>query len=97
MYNKPKYLEALGEWEKAAKEEGVGRAELGFRWIAWHSALDSTGKSGDGLVVGASRPEQVSTTLDYIRKGPLSDKAVKTIDHMWELVKEEAPIDNFNR
>lgn len=95
MYNKPKYLESLELWEKAAKDEGIDRAELGFRWIAWHSALDATGKSGDGLVVGASRPEQLNTTVEYIRKGPLSENAQKAIDKMWELVKDEAPTDNF--
>lgn len=95
MYNKPKYLEMLSEWEAAAKEEGIGRAELGFRWITYHSALDASGKKGDGLVVGASRPEQLDNTIEAIRKGPLSDKAVKRIEKIWELVKDEAPIDNF--
>ena len=97
LYHKPKYMEALGEWEKAAQEEGIGRAELGFRWVAWHSQIDTTGKYGDGLVIGASRPEQLDTTIEYVRKGPLSDAAVKRIDHIWELVKDEAPVDNFNR
>ena len=97
MYNKPSYLEALGQWEKVAKEEGIGRAELGFRWIAYHSALDASGKSGDALVVGASKPEQLDTTIEYVKKGPLSDKAVQGIDKMWDMVKDEAPVDNFTK
>jgi len=89
-------MKALGQWEKIADDEGISRAELGFRWTAYNSQIDVTGKYGDALVVGASRPEQVETTLGYLRKGPLSDKAAKAIDEIWELVKDEAPVDNFN-
>lgn len=95
LYAKPKYMEALGLWGEAADEEGIGRAELGFRWIAHHSALDASGKSGDALVVGATKPEQLNSTIEYVKKGPLSDKAVAKIDKIWQLVKNEAPIDNF--
>ena len=97
LYHKPGYLKALGEWEKIANEEGIGRAELGFRWIAYHSQLDATGKLGDAVVIGASRPEQLTDTIEAIRKGPLSDKAAKSIEEVWQLVKDEAPVDNFTR
>ena len=97
LYHKPAYMKALGQWEQVAKDEGIDRAELGFRWTAWNSQIDTKGKYGDGLVIGASRPEQITQTLDYLRKGPLSDKVVKAIDDIWQLVKDEAPIDNFNK
>lgn len=90
-------MKAMSQWEQAAKDEGIDRAELGFRWTAWNSQIDTKGKYGDGLVIGASRPEQITQTLEYLRKGPLTDKAVKAIDEIWEMVKDEAPIDNFNK
>jgi aflatoxin B1 aldehyde reductase len=95
LYVKPAYMEALSTWEQIAKDEGIDRAELGFRWTAWNSQID--GKKGDGLIIGASRPEQVHQTLEYLKKGPISDKAAKAIDEIWQLIKHEAPIDNFNQ
>lgn len=97
LYFKPAYMKALGQWEQIAKDEGIDRAELGFRWTAWNSKIDASGKTGDGLVIGASRPEQLTKTLEYLRKGPLSEKASKAIDEIWEGIKNEAPIDNFNQ
>lgn len=97
LYHKPAYMKALEQWEQIAKDEGIDRAELGFRWTAWNSKIDHSGKSGDALIVGASRPEQVGKTLAYLRNGPLSEKAVKAIDKVWEGIKHEAPVDNFNK
>jgi aflatoxin B1 aldehyde reductase len=96
LYHKPKYMEALSEWERTANEEGVGRAELGYRWVTFHSQMDLTGKYGDALVIGG-RPQQLDDTIEYTKKGPLSDKAVERINHIWDLVKNEAPVDNFNK
>lgn len=95
LYFKPAYMEALSKWEQIAKDEGIDRAELGFRWTAWNSKID--GNKGDGLVIGASRVEQLHQTVEYLKKGPVSDKAAKAIDEIWELIKHEAPIDNFNQ
>jgi aflatoxin B1 aldehyde reductase len=35
--------------------------------------------------------------LAYLKKGPLSEKAVKAIDDIWEGIKHEAPVDNFTQ
>ncbi|EXJ67380.1 uncharacterized protein A1O5_09393 [Cladophialophora psammophila CBS 110553] len=96
MYNKPSYLNALTKWERIAQEEGVSRAELAYRWVSSNSQL-STQKYGDAIVIGASSLEQLRDTLDGLAKGPLSEMACAGINEVWEDVKHDAPLDNFNR
>lgn len=93
MYNKPKLLEGLGRWEGIAEQEGVPRAEVAYRWVYYHSALRPD--LGDVVIVGASKPEQITQTVEGIRRGPLKPEVVKAIEDVWELVKDEAIVDNF--
>ncbi|KAL1897647.1 hypothetical protein Sste5346_003955 [Sporothrix stenoceras] len=90
MYNKPSYLASLAHWEEAAKAEGVSRAELAYRWDAWHSILKE--EHGDALIVGSGSLEQLDETLKWVQKGKLSDAAVAVIEQIWEDVKGEGPI-----
>lgn len=92
MYNRPSFVEALGVWEEIAKEEGITKAELAYRWIVYHSKLDAA--LGDAVIIGARNQEQFRETMAGIKKGPLSDKAAKKIDGIWESVKAEASLDN---
>ena len=95
MFMKPSYLEALAKWEAIAKDEGVSRAELAYRWVASNSPLDRA--HGDAIIIGASSIEQLKQTLEGIEKGKLSDKAVQAIDAIWDTIKHEAPLDSFNK
>lgn len=51
---------------------------------------------GDGLIVGAMRPEQLEETLGWLGDGPLEEGVVRRIEAVWEGVKAEAALDNFN-
>ncbi|KAK0647003.1 aflatoxin B1 aldehyde reductase member 3 [Cercophora newfieldiana] len=93
LYNHPSYVAALDDWQRIAQSEGATRAELAYRWIFWHSQVD--GKLGDAIIVGASRESQLRETMDAVKKGPLSAEALKGIDQIWEDVKADAPLDNF--
>jgi len=73
-----------------AKEEGCSQAELACRWVAYDSPLSK--ELGDGMLIGASKPSQLDQTLEGLARGPLSDKAVKEIDGIWESVKDDAPL-----
>ncbi|TKA77386.1 hypothetical protein B0A55_03216 [Friedmanniomyces simplex] len=95
MYSKPAYLEALAKWDSIAKEEGIGKASLAYRWVKYNSPLSS--EHGDAIILGAGGIEQLRETLDTINKGPLSEKAVKAIDELWEGIKHEAPLDNYHK
>lgn len=95
MYGKPSYLDALEQWQRIAKDEGVGKAEMAYRWVAWNSPLRR--EKGDRIVYSASSYKQARETLEFITRGPLSEKAVKEIDGVWRTIEHEAPLDNYHR
>jgi aflatoxin B1 aldehyde reductase len=70
----------------------VSKAELAYRWVAYHSALQG---DEDGVIFGASSLNQVEQTAQGLKKGKLSEEAVNGIERIWESVKKVAPIDNF--
>ncbi|CAL3973575.1 unnamed protein product [Diplocarpon coronariae] len=94
MYTKPSLLEALDEWGVIAKDAGVPKAALAYRWIAYHSALKAS--RGDAIIIGASRPSQVEDTLSYIEAGPLDAKIAERASGLWKQIEKDAPIDNWN-
>lgn len=93
LYIKDSYLAGLEQWGRIAKELGVSGAELAYRWIVHHSALRP--EFGDGIVIGSSSLQQLEDTLLYCNKGPLSTEAALQIEKIWESVKHEAGVDNF--
>lgn len=81
-----RYLDVLGGWNSIAEAEGIGAAELAYRWMAYHSALDHD--KGDALIIGASSHEQLEETLSGIAKGPLGESSCEMVQKIWEnLVK----------
>lgn len=84
--------EALDEWGVIAKDAGITKAALAYRWITYHSAL---GKD-DGVVVGASKFSQLEETLKAIDAGPLNEETARRVNVIWEKVKTDAPRDNWN-
>lgn len=95
LYDRPALRAALGKWNQIAADEGVEKAELAYRWVAHHSAI--AGDEENGVIFGASRFEQIAQTVRGLKRGRLSEGAVRGIEEIWESVKEEAPVDNFNR
>ncbi len=45
--------------------------------------------------IGATRGSQLEETLRAIEDGPLDENIAKRVDKIWELVKDEAPVDNY--
>ena len=95
MYAKPSLLEALAEWEQIAKDGGISRADLAYRWVRYNSPLKQ--EQGDAIIIGARNLEQLQETLHSINGGKLSDNAAKRIDAIWEKIKADAPLDNYHR
>lgn len=93
MYNRPSFVDALDVWEQIAQDEGISRAELAYRWITYHSKLE--GRFGDALIIGARKEQQLRETVAAVKKGPLSKGAVERIDKIWESVKAESSLDNY--
>lgn len=94
MYNRPAFVEALNEWAKIAEEEGVSKAELAYRWVAYDGVLRP--ELGDAVIMGARNEEMVRDTTAWLKKGGLSQKAKEGIDKLWEIVKGEDLMDNYN-
>lgn len=94
MYMRPSLLSALDQFEALAAQEGVPKAELAYRWVYYHSSLKP--QLGDKIVVGASKLEQIVSTVAGLKKGPLKPETAKGIDAMWDSVKDEAVLDNFH-
>ncbi|KAF7159598.1 hypothetical protein CNMCM6106_006914 [Aspergillus hiratsukae] len=95
LYAKPAMLEALKLWGELAAEAGIPKAELAYRWVAYHSVLKA--EFGDGLIFGSRNERQLRHTLEGLRNGPLPPDVVERAERVWEIVKDEAPVDNFNR
>ena len=53
IYIRPLLLEALSEWEAIAKEAGVSKAVLAYRWVIHNSMLSA--ERGDGIIVRCLR------------------------------------------
>ena len=94
LYNKPLLLTALTEWDNISKEAGISKAALAYRWTTYNSNLNP--ESGDGIILGATRPAQLKETLESLTKGPLEQWIVSRIEEVWNAARDEAPLDNFN-
>jgi aryl-alcohol dehydrogenase-like predicted oxidoreductase len=94
MYGGPGLLDGLRLWGKIAEDSGIAKAELAYRWVAYHSALDAT--RGDSMIFGSRNVQQIWETLAGLRKGPLPGEVVKQIEMIWKMVEDNAPVDNFN-
>ncbi|OOQ88589.1 putative aldehyde reductase (GliO) [Penicillium brasilianum] len=94
LYNKPALLEALDKWNAISEAAGIPKAALAYRWVAFHSALDA--RLGDVLVIGASSLKQVKQTVAALKEGPLPQKVAEEISGLWELVRNDAVVNNYD-
>lgn len=94
MYLKPSMLEALDKWEALADEQGVAKAELAYRWVYYHSFIAP--ELGDHLILGASRIGQIAPTMEGLERGPLKMEVANGINEIWDLIKADAIVDNFD-
>lgn len=88
-YNKPSIVKALTTWESIAKEAGISKAALAYRFITYHSSLSP--EYNDGIIIGASSTGQLEQTLKSLEDGPLNPAIAKKVDEVWDSVKDEAP------
>jgi aflatoxin B1 aldehyde reductase len=94
MYGKESLFQALDEWDVIAKDAGISKAALAYRWIVFHSALK--GANGDAVIVGATKSAQLEETLTAVEQGPLPESVAARASGIWEKVEHEAPLDNYN-
>jgi aflatoxin B1 aldehyde reductase len=94
LYGKESLYKALDKWEEIAKDAGVTKAALAYRWAFWHSLLRES--NGDAVIVGASKVWQFEETLKAIEDGPLTKKTLDAIEELWKTVEHDAPLDNYH-
>lgn len=87
-------MQALAKWQEIAEEAGTSKAALAYRWVTYNSILKP--EYGDGIIIGASKVQQLEETLKSLDQGPLPESIVTKINHIWELVKDEAHVDNYH-
>jgi aflatoxin B1 aldehyde reductase len=85
QYDKPYIRKALKELEAVCLQEKVSLMESSLRWLAWNSALGT----GDGVILGASRIEQVEGNVELSQKKHLPDAVVKAVDVLWDSIIAE--------
>lgn len=88
-YWKQSYFDAVDEIRKACESENIPMAEAGYRWLCYHSMMDAS--KGDGILLGASRQEQMTQNMTATTKGKLPTRIVDAMDAAWEIAKPDSP------
>ncbi|WP_170145709.1 aldo/keto reductase [Rhodoplanes elegans] len=86
-YWHPRTFEAVERLKAIAAEAGRSLVSLAFAWVLHHTAAD-------GLILGASRPDQLDQNLMACREGPLSPETVAACDAVWEAFRGPVPVYN---
>lgn len=84
-FDKPSVNAAMQRFVKACEKKGITSTEASLRWIMHHSVLGE----GDGIILGASRVDQLKGNIEMCGKGPLDEELLKLVDELWDTVKNE--------
>lgn len=88
-YWKHSYFDAIDQIKQACETEGVPMVEAAYRWLVNHSRMVSD--KNDGILLGASKQEQLLQNLEAAKKGFLSENIVSAMDEAWEIAKPDSP------
>ena len=69
---------AMKLFDEEYATEGLTTVEVALRWIFYHSALGDD----DGVVIRASRKQQVMESMAMFQKGPLPDEVLRSIEKL---------------
>ena len=83
----PRAVEGLRELAEVCESRGVGTLEATIRWFRWHCKLGE----GDGVIIGASKPEQLAQSLAFVDGEKLDDELVQAFEKLWDTVKDGNP------
>ena len=73
----------MKRFDGEVKAHNLTSTEVAIRWIAHHSAL----RDEDGIILGASKAEQIRETVNMITKGPLPGELLSLAENLWGVVK----------
>lgn len=88
-YWKQSYFEAVNAIKQACDADGIQMAEAAYRWLVNHSQMDA--ENGDGILLGASRIEQMTQNMSAAQEGELPESILDAMDAAWEIAKPDSP------
>jgi aflatoxin B1 aldehyde reductase len=65
------------------EKNGLTSTEASLRWILHHSILGES----DGIILGATRVDQLRGNVEAVKKGPLPKAILEGLEEMWDSVK----------
>ena len=83
LYGAEDLHSAMKKFDAQAKSRNLSSTEVAMRWIAHHSAL----KDEDGIIIGASKVEQIRETVKIVKKGPLPGDMLRIAEDLWSEVR----------
>ncbi|KAF2165153.1 hypothetical protein M409DRAFT_67429 [Zasmidium cellare ATCC 36951] len=78
-YNHASMHEAIKKLRAISEKTGLDMDELSFRWERYHSILNDE----DVIIMGASKPEQIRSSVKKASNGPLDDQVAKELSDLW--------------
>lgn len=75
IYDKPDFHNAINELKHIIEPLGISPTGAALRWLAYHSELNEE----DGIILGASKIEQLAQNVKDIEQGPLPETVVAAI------------------
>ncbi|KAI1471745.1 Aldo/keto reductase [Daldinia caldariorum] len=81
-YDRPEFHGAVRKLLDAIAPRGIKPSEAALRWIAYHSALGEA----DGIILGATKVEQLKQNVEDIGKGPLPGEVMRVIGEIGETI-----------
>ncbi|KAI0851994.1 Aldo/keto reductase [Daldinia vernicosa] len=81
-YDRPEFHNAVRKLLEAIEPLGIKPSEAALRWLAYHSVLGEK----DGIILGATKVEQVKQNIEDIGRGPLPREIVGVIDAIGEAI-----------
>lgn len=88
-YWKKSFFDAVAVIKSAAEKYGITSIEATYRWLAYHSMLNS--ERGDGILIGASKISHLKQNIEAAEKGPLPDDVLVAFEEAWSISKIDSP------
>lgn len=80
-------LDAIQIIRAAIERHELSMTEVALRWCVHHSSLRTSGAGNDGVIIGASKLDQLENNIRDLEKGPLPEALVDELDKAWLLAK----------
>ncbi|XDG03177.1 hypothetical protein ABKA04_002792 [Annulohypoxylon sp. FPYF3050] len=82
-YDRPEFHDAVKKLLGVIEPLGIKPSEAALRWLAYHSDLGEK----DGIILGATKTEQLKQNLEDIERGPLPQVVVDEISAIGETIE----------